>query len=767
MNPLATAGQWFSRGREALEAAKQDPVKARVVQVATWLLGTLAFVVFVSTVFDAGSGTFVNGMVVGGTIYGLVGVGIILIYRTNRIINFAAAGIGAVPGITMSLLVAQKGWSWWLAFPLAILGGAVLGGLADIAVIRRFATAPRLILTVATIGIGQILAYASLRIGLALGTRGRPPQLQSPFSDKTFSVEHFVFTYDFPVAIVVVIVAVAALTLFLRYTRIGIAMRAAAENADRASLLGIPVRRVQTTTWVVAGALASTVIFLRSTLVGVPADGNLGFKVFLFALAAAVLAKMESIPRCLVAGMGIGVVASATLSKTGKDSLTAAIMLIVLLVALLLQRKSLSRAQDTGASTWQTIKEFRPVPSELRSMPEVIGAKVVGWVVLIPAFFFLFSRFAGHSRIGFAQSVIISAIVAVSLVVLTGWAGQISLGQYGLVGVGAIVAGKLVIDYDADFFLATFAAIVAGALVAILIGLPALRIQGLFLAVTTMAFGGAMQFFFLDRSYRIPQLILPERSEQIRPPVLWGRIELTDQFGLPDERFYAMCVVFLGIATLLAHSYRKNRAGRAVVAVRENSRASSSYSVNTARTRLGAFAVSGGLAAMAGALLVHQSGAVDSSTYGIDRSIAIFVIVVIGGLTSIPGAIVGAILLESVRFFGTDSMQLLVTGPGLLLVLLFLPGGFAQAMYGGRDAALRWVARRRGIDVPSLTADRRPTGHEEGVIEGAEERVEAAEAFDVLHERRVTCPVCSASMSVDEAPDHEHLRPATPVGSAP
>ncbi|HUS60945.1 MAG TPA: ABC transporter permease, partial [Acidimicrobiales bacterium] len=742
------------------------PTPARMIRVGTWVLGTLAFYVFVATVFDAGAGTFFTGMVVGGTIYGLVGVGIVLTYRTNRIINFAAAGIGAVPGITMSLLVAQKGWSWWLAFPLAIIGGAVLGGLADIIVIRRFATAPRLILTVATIGIGQILAYASLRIGLALGTKGRPPQLQSPFSNKTFSIEYFVFTYDFPVAIVVVVVAVAALTLFLRYTRVGIAMRAASENSDRASLLGIPVRRVQTTTWVVAGALASTCIFLRSTLVGVPADGNLGFKVFLLALAAAVLAKMESVPRCLVAGMGIGIVASATLSKTGKDSLTTAIMLVVLLVALLIQRKSLSRAQDTGASTWQTVKEFRPIPSELRALPEVVGAKIALWVVMVPGFFFLFSRFAGHSRIGFAQSVIISAIVAVSLVVLTGWAGQISLGQYGFVGVGAIVAGKLVVDHHADFFLATAAAVIAGALVAVLIGLPALRIQGLFLAVTTMAFGGAMQYFFLDRSYRIPQLILPARADQVRAPVLWGRLALTDPFGLPDERFYAMCVAFLGLAALLAHSYRKNRAGRALVAVRENSRAASAYSVNTPRTRLGAFAVSGGMAALAGALLVHQSGAVDSSTYGIDRSIAIFVIVVIGGLTSIPGAIVGAILLESVRFFGTESMQLLVTGPGLLLVLLLLPGGLAEAMYAGRDLALRWVARRHDIDVPSLTADRRAVaGDERGVIEGAEERVESSDAFDVLHERRVTCPVCGESLAVDDAPDHEHLRAPATIGA--
>jgi branched-subunit amino acid transport system permease len=228
---------------------------------------------------------------------------------------------------------------------------------------------------------------------------------------------------------------------------------------------------------------------------------------------------------------------------------------------------------------------------------------------------------------------------------------------------------------------------------------------------------------------------------------------------------------------LMARAYRRNRAGRAVMAVRENQRAATSYSVNPARTKLGAFAVSGAMAAVAGVLLAYQNGAVDAGTYGIGRSLSVFVITVIGGLTSLPGAVFGAVLIEGIAFFGEDfvknvfgespamaavanNLTLLVTGPGLLLVLLVLPGGFAEAMYRTRDRYLRWVARRNDIHVPSLVADRRiETGEDQQeVITEAEHSVEEVESFEDLGERTIVCPVCNAELPIEMALEHEHLR---------
>jgi hypothetical protein len=168
------------------------------------------------------------------------------------------------------------------------------------------------------------------------------------------------------------------------------------------------------------------------------------------------------------------------------------------------------------------------------------------------------------------------------------------------------------------------------------------------------------------------------------------------------------------------------------------------------------------MAAMAGVLLAYQSGSVDATPYGITRSLNIFTMTAIGGLTSIGGAVFGTLLLEGVRLYGedyVDNLSLLVTGPGLLLILLFLPGGLAEGFYTLRDRWLRRLALKHEIHVPSLVADRRQEeAFERTAVSSAEERVEAADAFDVLHDRRITCPVCGEVMPVEDAPEHEHLR---------
>lgn len=657
-----------------------------------------------------------------GALYGLIGASVILIYRTNRIINFAAAGLGAVPAVLAVLLIVLKGWSWYIAFPLAIVGGALLGAAVDFSIIRRFSSAPRLILTVATIGLSQLLAYFAFLVPIWLGSEGKPISvIATPFRDMQLNLGNERFSGDYPFALFVVAVVIGALTLFFRYTRIGIALRASAENADRASLLGIPVRRVGTVAWTLAGTLAATTIFLRSTLVGVPTDGSLGPTVLLYALTAAVIARMESIPTALVAGMAIGILAQASVFHTGSDTMAGAIMLCIILVALLAQRSKLSRGQDTGVSSFKAVKEFKAVPDELKRTPELVAARAVLALVVI-GLALAGPYLLGLARVGQLTLIVIYAIVAVSLVVLTGWAGQISLGQFGIVGVAAATAGGLAANQNVDFFVTMFAGIGAGTLVAVLIGLPALRVQGLFLAVTTLAFAQAVAGYLLNPAYPIGNALLPESGNRIVRPVLWGRIDLAG-----ERAYYYFCLVFLAVVLLAASAYRRNRAGRVLIAVRDNPRAAPSYSINLARSRLAAFAVSGALASIGGVLLGYQLGAIDRVTYGVGTSMEIFIIAVVGGLTSLPGAVMGAAVIQSIKYFGEsriDNLSLLVTGPGILVVLLFLPGGFAEAFYRARDSFLRWVADRRGIEVPSLIADRRIEEEEKHVIQDAEKSAE-------------------------------------------
>ena len=188
-----------------------------------------------------------------------------------------------------------------------------------------------------------------------------------------------------------------------------------------------------------------------------------------------------------------------------------------------------------------------------------------------------------------------------------------------------------------------------------------------------------------------------------------------------------MSVAFLALALVMVVGVRRSRTGRVLVAIRENERAALSYGVNATRTTLAAFAMSGFLAAMAGALYVHQQQGLAVEPFLTQRSLELFSMVVIGGLGSLPGAVLGAVYVRSADFFLPLDWQFLATGVGLLAVLLLLPSGLGGLLADMRDGALRRVARRRGIVVPSLLADVRVVADEDTSLEAA---VAAAKAED-------------------------------------
>ena len=647
-------------------------------------------------------GVFVNGAVV-GCLYSLVAIGLILVYRANRVINFAQASLGAVPALLALVLMSRRGLPYVVAIPIVLVGGALLGGAVETGIVRRFKSAPRLILTVATIGIGQLLAFIEFWTPKWVSGEVLPPtNFPTPLRRFSFEVGIVRFTGDHLLTVIVVGVLVAGLGAFFRYTDIGIAVRASAENANRAALLGIPVARVSTVVWVIAATLSAVGVFLRGPLVGLPVGGLTGPAVLLFGLAAAVIARMEKLAVAFVAGMALGIVDQSAVFSTRRPTLAYAIMLAVIVGALLLQRGAAGRAHDTGVATWQMVKEFRPVPTELRGLREVaLGKGILG--VLVAAIVLGAPMLVGDERLGLATLVVIYAMVGVSLVVLTGWAGQISLGQFAFAGVGAAVAGGLAANHDWDFFMTLWVAGLAGAAIAVLIGLPALRIQGLLLAVTTLAFAFTVENFVLNPEFF--GWLLPEDLAFVERPILYGRFSIES-----DMRFYYACLVFLGLSVLAARSLRRLRSGRVLIGVRDNTRALQAFGVNPARTRLAAFAISGFIAAIAGALLAYQQGTVDAATYSPTTSIQLFTMTVIGGLTSLPGALLGAAYVVGVPYLLQDHVEnigLLSTGIGLLVLLLFVPGGLSEVAYRGRDRFLRALARRHGVHVPSLVADSR------------------------------------------------------------
>jgi ABC-type branched-subunit amino acid transport system ATPase component/ABC-type branched-subunit amino acid transport system permease subunit len=672
-------------------------VAGTAVRVAL-LFGAIPTAVLIVFSDNPPAGIFLRGMVLGG-LYGLLAMGMVLVYRASKVINFAQASLGAAPAALALTLYATRDWPFWAALLLVAVGSPLLGALVDRLVVRPFFNAPRLILTVVLIGAGQALGGVQAAIpSIVAGQLAPPTQFRTPLGAHKLELGGVFFSGDDLAAAVAVVLIAAGLAAFFRYSDMGIAVRASAENGDRAALLGIPVRRVSTVVWMLAGLVSGIGIFLRGPLVGLPLDGQVGPVILLYALTAAVIARMESLPVALGAGVALGMLDHSVYFASGfRPNVANALILPILLVALLLQRRSKDRGRDTGVTTWQAVKEFRGVPPELVHLPAVrratLGIRAAALAIAVAAPFVV-----GELDRMTLSLIVIYAIVGVSLVLLSGWAGQVSLGQFALVGVGAAVAGGLAADAGADFFVSLLLGGLAGAAVSVVIGVPALRVQGLLLAVTTLAFATNMQSFFLDRRYFT--WVLPEPSNVVERPRLWQRIDVHG-----DTAFYFLCLVVLGLAMWLAHGMRTSRTGRVLIATRDNERSAQSYGVPLNRTRLAAFAMSGFIAAVAGGLLAYRLGAVDSAVFSPAESINVFAMAVIGGLTSIPGAIAGAIFVIGSSKVLTVEQGLMVNGIGIIVLLKFLPGGLAEAGYRARDAFLRRVAAKHDIAVPSLVAD--------------------------------------------------------------
>ena len=655
------------------------------------------------------AGILLNGAVI-GTLYALVGFGLVLVYKATRVINFAQAAMGSAPALAGLLLVAGRGWPYWSGVLVMLAGSALLGVVVEAAFLRRFAQRPRLIVTVVTIGVTYALTLLeSYEPQWITSSSLAPVSFPTPFSSYSVDAGGVLLSGDYLAVVVVAAAAVLGLVALLRWTRIGIAIRACAENADRAALLGIRVQRVTTTVWVLAAVLAGVAAFLRGPVVGLPVGTGASPIVLLYGLAAAVVGRMNSLPVTFAAGMGLGVLEQASVYGTTKPDLSVALVLPVLLVALLVRRPMSSRAQDTGVSSFRVLQEHRRVPQELRGLTEV---RVAAWALrAMVAGLALGGPFlVGTAHADTASFIVLCAMLAVSMVVLSGWAGQISLGQFGFAGIGAAVAGGLATRADADFFVTLVAGGLVGAFAAVLIGLPALRVQGLFLAVVTLAFAATVRSFVLNRSYFGD--LLPSFDARIARPVLWDRVDTSS-----GTAYYYVCLAGLVLAVLSARAMRSSRSGRVFIGVRDNVRAAQSYGVSSTVTRLSAFAVSGFLAAVAGALFAYQQGSLDPASFSLEMSVEAFMFTVLGGLSGVGPAVAGAVAFESLKYLepvqhllGDTSVAAFIdtffVHSSPLLVLTFAPGGLGELYYRGRDAFLRSLARRHDLLVPSLLADR-------------------------------------------------------------
>jgi ABC-type branched-subunit amino acid transport system ATPase component/ABC-type branched-subunit amino acid transport system permease subunit len=621
-----------------------------------------------------------------GLAYAVLGVGLVLVYRATRVINFAYGEIGALAAAVLAKLVLDEHWNFYLAFVVMTLAGGAIGAAIDLGVVRRLFRAPRLILVVATIGIAQVLFFAQA----VLPGIDRPAQYPTPLRS-TLKVGNLLLRSEHFMVVLLVPAIVVLLALFLNRTPYGVAIRAAASNPDAAELAGISTKRISTLVWVLAGMLSAITAILinplRGTIVGVPTVA-LGPGLLLRALAAGLVGRLESFPLVVVGGVALGVVEAVTFANVADPGAADALIFVLVLVLVLTHVRG-RRRDGEEATGYSLSPKVKAIPARMlavgyvRRLPQIAALASLAAAVLLPVLVrsaaqnFLFSR------------VILYAMVALSVSIITGWAGQLSLCQFAIVGFGSMTTAALV-NRGMPFVPAVIYATVGGVLVALLIGAPALRIRGLYLAVTTLAFAVAARGWLLSRD-----VFTDGQSTVSVPRATVGPFDLHSQ-----RTYYYLCLLVLMAVVAMAVLLRRSGIGRTLIAVRDNESAASSFTVSPTVAKLTAFGVAGGVAALAGALFAGLRVQFGPEAFGVDESLQVVAMAIIGGLGSVTGPLLGALYVIGIpALIGeTLGVRLLTSGAGMLALLLYLPGGLMQIVYHARDAFVRLATRRTASD---------------------------------------------------------------------
>lgn len=617
-----------------------------------------------------------------GSLYSLASQGLIVIYRGSGVLNFAHGAIGMF-GAYVAWEVRTENDLTWSPFPgehsflvaliIGVAVSAALGALAHLLVMRQLRHAAPLARVVATLGIlivlqaGAVIRYTSNVIFPPVEL----PNEQVHFWDITITVDRFI------------LVGVAAvLTLILwalyRYSRFGLATSAVAENQRAASSIGLSSDMVATINWGLGSALAGLAAILVSPIITLSVNGMTN--VVLAALAAALVAEFRSFPIAFAAGMAIGIGESELTRYVDQPGVPKALPFAVIVIILLVRGRAL------------------PVRGHfLQRLPRV-GLGRISWPGLIIAI-------AGAVILTISvplvwqDSLVITfatAIVLLSIVVVTGYAGQLSLGQFAIAGFGAWVAGRLVHAQDWPFT----AAIVVGALATIPLGalfaLPAVRARGINLAVLTLGLGAALELVLFNNANYTGGFF----GTLVGRPSFFG-LDITSTTH--PGRYALVCLGFLVILTLAVANMRRGRAGRRLIAVRANERAAAALGINVVGAKLFAFSLSAGIAAIGGTLLAFRKDTILFNTEFTNiTSIILVGWAFVGGIGYLVGPVLGSTFvagsigtrISDSLFSSVSRWVQLIGGVTVVLLVLFHQNGIASD-FGELAKAVR--ERIRGL----------------------------------------------------------------------
>lgn len=679
---------------------------------------------FVSDIFS----TLPGGLVT-GAVYSLLAMGLVFIYKATRIPNFAYGAMatmvaflhydlvtGREIGVDLDLLFVNLDvettvrLGFWTAVPVSLGFAAALGWVIERVVIRPFARAPMVVHIIVTLGLALLLSAATQQVFGA--DQLIVPNDQAIFSRApAFSIGGVNLTYERLGVIGLLLVLAAGVYGFFRFTSTGLAIRATATDPDVASLLGVSSRKLAVVSWV-SGSMVAGVAGIALASVVISSDPNLLLLLTIKGFAAAIVGGMTSFPIAVAAGFAIGLgeeIVRSELVPLNDELFTGAPEVLTLgavIVVLALRPKwifsGIREDEDTGvasraggadsplARAIDPVEAYRSLKAAVPPSPALSAAwsvvrRVVPVVLAAGALLFPVLPFIDRFYLLPANLSLVFLLVILSFVVLVGWLGQISLAQGAFLAVGGAGAALTANWLGLPFPFPILGGVLLSVPVSVLVGLPALRLRGLHLAVATLAFGLAAERAIVPRFTGTTPVRLPEALAN-------------------DTARYYLFLLLAGAAFVLAWRMSATRVGRSFFAIRDSETVAAAYGIRPVRVKLTGFVVSGAIAALAGTLITYQLGSVGTNYASVFFSISWLANAVVAGIASIAGPLVGAFVFGlypelskgQIRATSISFWPQITASALLILVMAVNPGGLASMSRFVRSRASAYAADEHG-----------------------------------------------------------------------
>jgi len=631
---------------------------------------------------------FVQFLVIGlatGAVYALVAQGLVVVYRGSGVVNFAH-GANALVGAGVFYSTSGP-LPPLVAFVCAVAASTTIGLLTHVLLMRRLRLASPLVRLVATLGLWVVLNQAAV---LHWGTIPLPAKFLLPSGAWEFHGLRFL--QDRVIIAAATLALTIALTLLYKRTAFGRATAAVAEKEDIARALGYSVDKIAAANWAIGGALSGVagVFLLAVQNAFVP---QLVALVILPALAAALVGTFSSFGLALAGGLLLGVGGSMITGYTPHVGWSDTLPFLVIVGLLIVRGRAL------------------PARGHVGERPPLVGTGVIRWgtiALIVTALLASVNLFDGSSWTQVIITTVTFAFVGLSLIVVVGYAGQLSLAQYALAGVGGYAATRLAATQGVAFEWSALFGVGMAVLAGVVVGLPALRVRGVNLAIVTLGLASAVYVLvFTNAKYNGG----PFKGTVVDPPRLFG---LAVDAGDHPNRWAALVILTFLILAICVANLRRGVAGRRLIAVRSNETAAASLGISVTGAKLFAFGLGAALAGVGGVFTCFRYTNVVFDGFDAQTSINALLWTVTGGVGYVGSSVFGGAVAPAGfgefavgQVFDISKYVLLIGASLLLVTLVVLPDGQVSqwtrdvkrlGLYDhGRIARVRrrWLARLR------------------------------------------------------------------------